>query len=400
MEAAADPVNDRRRAAWRRLNNLEPVRPQVWVNEICWPEMALGDELTERCQGPLARDLERQLRRGLYQWRHLPGDMVVDPWVRIPPAISDSGIGITVEDERIPQGVGHVQSHHYRAQISEMADIDRIRDPLVTHDQEASAARRAAVEEAIGDLAPVVLGGPLNLTFTPWDRLVELCDIQSLLMDLILRPDFVHAAVERMASAMLRRFEQYEELGLLAWADGNHRVGTGGMGICSDLPAPGFDPSRVRAIDCWGGAMAQIFSEVSPEMHEEFALRYECRWLERVGLAYYGCCEPLHHKIGLVQRLVPNLRKISVSPMADIAVAAEAIGRRQVLSLKPNPALLADTDFSLERARQELVGNLRSAGPCNVEIILKDISTVRREPQRLWQWTAMAVEVAQEAAGW
>jgi hypothetical protein len=27
-------------------------------------------------------------------------------------------------------------------------------------------------------------------------------------------------------------------------------------------------------------------------MHEEFALQYEKRWLERFGLTYYGCCEP------------------------------------------------------------------------------------------------------------
>ena len=43
----------------------------------------------------------------------------------------------------------------------------------------------------------------------------------------------------------------------------------------------------------WGCSNAQIFSEVSPKMHWEFALEHDLRWLRRWGLNYYGCCEPL-----------------------------------------------------------------------------------------------------------
>jgi len=32
----------------------------------------------------------------------------------------------------------------------------------------------------------------------------------------------------------------------------------------------------------------------------------------------------------------------------------------------------------------------------HVEIIMKDISTVRHDPQRLWDWARIASEVAQE----
>ena len=33
---------------------------------------------------------------------------------------------------------------------------------------------------------------------------------------------------------------------------------------------------------------------------------------------------------------------------------------------------------------------------CVVEVIMKDISTVRYEPQRLWQWAQMARELTQQ----
>jgi len=130
-------------------------------------------------------------------------------------------------------------------------------------------------------------------------------------------------------------------------------------------------------------------------MHWEFALRHEMRWLEKWGLNYYGCCEQLHHKIDLLRR-IPNLRKISISPRADKAVAAESIGRDYVVSLKPNPAILATDDWNLDLARRELAEDLDKLQGCVVEIVLKDISTVRHEPQRLWQWAEMAMEVAEE----
>ena len=40
----------------------------------------------------------------------------------------------------------------------------------------------------------------------------------------------------------------------------------------------------------------------------------------------------------------------------------------------------------------------KAGSPCHVELIMKDISTVRYQPQRLWEWAAIAMEVAEEFA--
>lgn len=40
----------------------------------------------------------------------------------------------------------------------------------------------------------------------------------------------------------------------------------------------------------------------------------------------------------------------------------------------------------------------KAAGGCHVELIMKDISTVRRQPRRLWEWASLAMEVAEEFA--
>ncbi len=141
----------------------------------------------------------------------------------------------------------------------------------------------------------------------------------------------------------------------------------------------------------WGAATAQIFGSVSPAMHREFGLEHEKRWLSNFGLAYYGCCEPLHNKIRILQDL-PNLRKISISPWADVPAAAELMRGRYVISLKPSPAVLAWQSFDPEAVRRELTDKLKAARGCNVEIILKDISTVHHEPKRLWEWARIARE--------
>jgi hypothetical protein len=65
---------------------------------------------------------------------------------------------------------------------------------------------------------------------------------------------------------------------------------------------------------------------------------------------------------------------------------------RYVMSLKPSPAVLAWTHFDGGAVRRELEAKLRAARGCNVEIILKDISTVRHEPARLWEWARIARE--------
>ena len=77
-DIAALPVQAEKRRLWRRLNSLEPERPMVMIDQVCWNEMSFGDELP--CSAPIAdcRDYEELLRRTLFQWKHFPVDMVVE----------------------------------------------------------------------------------------------------------------------------------------------------------------------------------------------------------------------------------------------------------------------------------------------------------------------------------
>jgi hypothetical protein len=218
------------------------------------------------------------------------------------------------------------------------------------------------------------------------------------MMDLIDRPALVHAAVDRMVDAWMVELDQFEQQNLLSLDCDNTRIGSGGYGYTRQLPGKEYDPTHVKPQNMWGCSNAQIFSEVSPQMHWEFALEHDLRWLQRWGLTYYGCCEPLSGKIDLLRR-IPNLRKISASAWCRIQPLIESVGDDYVLSRKPNPAIFAEDTWHPDRARSDLVEFLKAAaGRCHVELIMKDISTVRYEPQRLWDWARIAMEVAQEYA--
>ena len=49
----------------QKLNDLESDRPTVWINEICWHEMNVDDELTLRCESDWARqqEMEKAIQR-------------------------------------------------------------------------------------------------------------------------------------------------------------------------------------------------------------------------------------------------------------------------------------------------------------------------------------------------
>jgi hypothetical protein len=141
--------------------------------------------------------------------------------------------------------------------------------------------------------------------------------------------------------------------------------------------------------------LAQMFSTVSPDMFKEFEVDYTSRMCERFGLVYYGCCDPLDGKMAEV-RMIPNVRKVSMSPWVNEERGAAEIGGDFVYSRKPSPAFLATDHFSPEKVRTDLAATRRVCEKygCPLEFILKDISTVRHEPQRLSEWARIAMQVA------
>ena len=96
-EIASFPIHDKKKYMWKRLNDLKAIKPMIWINEVCWNEMEVGDELRLKTSSEFCMMVESELRKTLYQWKYMPGDMVVEPVIYSPLIIENTGIGISEE---------------------------------------------------------------------------------------------------------------------------------------------------------------------------------------------------------------------------------------------------------------------------------------------------------------
>ena len=391
-EIAALPVQEEKRVLWRRLNALTPVRPLVMIDQICWNEMDIGDELTLRCADAECRRYEEDLRRTLYRWKHFPVDMVVEPFIHVNLAVQNTGFGIAVHEEiAVGDPTNSVRGHKYENQFETDADLEKIQMPQVSHDKAKTAQRLALAHELFDGLLEVRPWGH-DLYLSVWDPISQWMGVEGALYALADRPEFMHRLVGRMTDGYLSLLDQLETQGLLCGPQSLiHCTGA----YTDELPAPGYNPTKPRTRDIWCFGLAQMFSTVSPAMFQEFEVASFSRIAARFGLVYYGCCDPLDGKMAEV-RQIPNVRKVSMSPWANQERGAAEIGRDYVFSRKPSPAFLAPDRFDPARIRADLTAtrDVCAAHGCPLEIILKDISTVHYEPQRLTQWGAIAMEVA------
>ncbi len=396
---AALPVHKEKARLWTRLNDLKSERPMVWINEIPWHEMNVNDELTIRTTNPWAREFEQKLRREIYQWKHMPGDMIFNDYIECPLAIHSTDFGI-VENVDIVRTdeKSDIYSRHFNVQIKEPEDIEKIKMPRITHYEKTTEVVFDTMNELFKDIIPVKKVGQTHIWFTPWDYLIRWWGVEEAMVDLIMRPDMVNAAVERMTDAWISELDQFVEQNLLSLDNNNTRIGSGGYGYTSELPGKEYDPARIKPHNMWGCSNAQILVQVSSDMHWEFALKHEMRWLEKWGLTYYGCCEPLDTKLDIMRK-IPNLRKISVSPWADLDTMIKEVSDRYVFSIKPSPAIFAGGSWDPVSARTSLENIIRKTrGISHVELIMKDISTVGYHPENLWEWEKIAMDVVEKTS--
>ena len=391
-DIAARPEHEALRREWIRHNRLEQGRPMIRVSpEGSWCELI--PEASLECSSDTGRQYERDLRQRIYRWEQLKDDVLIAPTVFALPAVRNTGWGI------VPQRVGSGEergSWAYDPPLREPSDFARMEPPRVEIAEVESARRVEALAEVFGDILPVKLARQiwdLSVDTNLVDTLVSLRGNRQLLEDMHDRPEWVHEVMTFMTESTLELLDSLEEHAALDLNNDITPDGLGGYYCTDELPAPGFDGAHVRLHDLWGVSDAQEFAGVSPQMHYDFGIRYQKRILDRFGLNCYGCCEPLDRKLDFVKQ-IPRLRRVSVSPWADVRRAVEGLRGAFIFSWRPNPACVAGDTFHQERIRAEIretIAVCREFG-CVLEILLKDTHTVREEPQRLKTWIETAKE--------
>ena len=384
MELATDEKQQKANQRMRDTNDLKLVRPPVLVEEIPWYQMDIDAELSCLCEEAQAREVETALRRAIYRRKHFCADTLMDPFYRIKMAYDSSGIGLEIQEKisRTDETNGIV-SHSYGDLLENEENLEKIKIPTFTARPDLDEQAMNYCTELLGEAMPVKLCGRGYVYDAPWDQIVMLRGIEPIFYDLYDRPEYMHAIRQRFLDIMLAEMDFVEKhLHVDPTTPNLH---------CTPAYVSGLAEDGWKAT--WYRTMAQGFSNVSPEMHEEFDVNYALQIADRFAYTYYGCCEPLDRKLDVICK-IPNLRKIGVSPWAREEVMAERMGGKYVYSRKPNPANVAvSTDPQVIRKETEKTVKLCQQYGCPVEFVLKDISTVSHRPENLILWSQTVSDV-------
>ncbi|MHB1484029.1 MAG: hypothetical protein ACYCYI_05140 [Saccharofermentanales bacterium] len=390
---AALDVQKQKIGMWKKLNTLKPQRPMVTIDQLPWNELNINDELTLLCEDPFYRTLENQMRMEMYKFNHFPVDMVVNDYLSIPKTVYGNRIGPDIEQDIIlTDATNSVTAHRYIDILDTEEKLDAIEFPVVTADKKLDSEMLAKAQEALGDIIPVRLTGH-TIHCGMWDFITMLRSVEDIMYDFADRPEFILKTINNFVDMAISMVDQYEELELMDY--GQTLIHCTGA-FTDELPSVPKAGAKQSAKDVWAFGLAQALGPVSPEMYNEFELKPIKRLLERFGLMYYGCCDPIDRKIEYI-RNISNIRKISVSPWANKALCAELMHGDYVFSSKPNPSYLAFDAMDEDAIRNELleVAKVSKQNNTNCEFILKDVSTVRYKPQNLFRWAQIAMEVAE-----
>ncbi|MCC6485388.1 MAG: hypothetical protein IT209_11130 [Armatimonadetes bacterium] len=391
-ELANRPVEQEKRELWHAHNALQKTRPLVFCSpENGWNEIILPGML--ECQTDQGRLWETWLRQEIFWGAEMGDDRVTCDVFNIGYVHSETGYGA----QETYTHSGHGGSYVWDAPVKDLDDISSLHPSLACVDHEATENMLDLARETFEGLLRVRLRHTWQWSVGLTLPLVHLRGLEQMMLDMLENPTGLHRIMAFLRDAHLARLEALESAGLLCLNNEGDYVGSGGFGWTDELPAEGFQ-GRVRLKDLWILAESQETVGVSPAMFEEFVFDYQLPILERFGLSCYGCCEPLDNRWYAIKR-IPNLRRVSVSPWSDVAVMAENLQDRYIMSMKPNPVALATETFDEDFIRCDLRTRLEKAHGCVVEIIMKDTHTIGRDPARVKRWSAIAREEAERAAG-
>jgi len=386
-EIANLPIMGKRREMWKQHNRLERVRPMILVfPEGSWRELLPQSVLC--CEEERTRRIEWELRRRIYHQEYIHDDTVIEKvWV-VNKTITRSTWGL--EPNHIPSD-NPTGAWGFDPVIKKSSDLKKLKFPQVEYDEKSSEKNFAEAQELFGDILDVKLRGISHISFHLMNLYCQLRGLDQVMWDMYDEPNMLYEAMTFLEEGHRQLIQQYIDLNLLSLNNDETYHSSGGVGYSTELPKPDYDPQRIQPCDMWASAEAQEMAQVSPKAHAEFILPYERRLLESFGLNGYGCCEDLTNKLDYVFT-IPNLRRISISPWADVDKCAEKLQRNYIFSWKPRPMDLVGS-FNSKKIREYIKHTLDVTKDCVIEMILKDTHTCENHPERFTQWTDIAQDL-------
>ncbi len=397
-EYASLPEMEEKEKAWFDLNMGRPAVPPVVVETWTFGQDMMPEGIL-RCTSPKAREMEYRLLKQIREYELIHDDKVVPKEYPVDYRVEIDEFGIPVEERHAVDAQGRSVGYEYHSPIRDLEeDFHLLKPAALEIDRRGTQEEAQLAEEVLGDILPVTLRGIPPIIAMPWQA-SRLLGLEGMMLSMYDCPKAMHMLMAYLTENQIRIMEAYEREGILTLNNRNQETGMSSYGFTEELPRGREEGIRQAAFrkeegsgravfskeeggnclgDIWLWAEAEETASISPEMFREFFLPYMARACSRVGLIYYGCCEPMERNWpGLVQA-IPNIRKVSVSPFSNQEQMGEMLrGTGIVFSRKPLANYLSiagsfDEDAWTDHIRE----TLQAARGCQCEIIMRDIYQV------------------------
>lgn len=342
-----------------------------------------------KCESAVARRWELTLRKEIFWGQEINDDRVITKYFNVPHVAYESDWGMS---ERYT-GKDNGGSYSWEPPLKDFNDINKLSYPVIKVDYIKSTQALELANDAFGDILKVRQKSSWWWTMGITDVLAKLRGLEQIFYDMYDYPEKLHKLMSFLRDGILNKLDFLENNNLLSLNTEGSYVGSGGFGWTNQLPKQTLPGEKVKLLDLWGFCESQETSGVSPEMFKEFVFPYQLPILNKFGLNCYGCCEPLNKRWDIIKN-IPNLRRLSISPWANASDMAEKLQSKYVFSLKPNPSYLAQSQIDEDFIRKNLkeILKITKQNNCNVEIIMKDNTTIGKNPQNVIRWCEIAKE--------
>ncbi|HBN85136.1 MAG TPA: hypothetical protein DDZ89_14980, partial [Clostridiales bacterium] len=352
-EISQKDVQNERRRLWAAHNAFHEVRPPIYIRHAAWLTEVVGDKL--QCEDGFYRRYEYFLRCAIFH-DTLDDDYIIEPWIAQKAVFDTTGEDIWgLPVKRIHTEKKSVTK--YVHPIKNPEDFAKIIVPTHEINWDKTNAAYDKLKDALDgiievciDTTPLLNGFYADLS-TVFGRLRG---FENMLWDMVDRPEWLHEVMAFMRDGVLKVQQEAEDAGHYTLLSNENQS----MPYLEGLEPMRANSRPVKRNEIWGFMAAQEFAGVSPQMHDEFLLQYQMPIMEKYGAIAYGCCEDYTHKIDML-RQVKNLRRIAVSPFAQVEKCAEQIGGQYIASWRPSPSAMVSSGFDPAYIRKHITENIK-----------------------------------------
>ena len=359
-----------RREKWRVHNRLQEKTFPFHIED----NGSFLSDLTPplECDDNECRVLEGRLLYALVSYAQIDDDRIIPDRFVVDWHAPLTGNCDELQITRADNGHGSSLGYQTNQPIKDInADWSKLKKRTIFLDREQTERQAHLAQEVFAGLLPVEIGRVSSLYSDGiTNKAVLLMGMQELYLQMAMDPDAVHRLFTFLAEDDLALGKWEEDQNLLRLNnDGNQGYCTGSSLFSDETDRPAGN--SVVSTDRYGYLESQESAGISADMFAEFLMPHFTKFANKFKLVMFGCCEPVHHLMPVLQRL-PGLRKVSVTPWCDLSKLAETCRQDVIWCRKPIPLKFCGETFSPDDLRTHLQETLDIGQDYFIEFVYRD----------------------------